>query len=221
MSAFCDKARELGANTVRLCLHSGVMVSEPPEPRGTCAYDVNMSFERFIEHMERAAKHLGYSPRRFGAIIHRTLIDGEVIECECMEDRSNGGGGGCGSLRAHAEIPLHVQDLPGSTIVCLYLRRRTPNVLGACSWRESDTPDTRKVERLLLRVNNHSTMVFESSVNMASGSVIRQIYITINGIDRVQPGSHAENDIERTVENTIQAVFMGMRLKRNPKANLM
>jgi hypothetical protein len=130
-----------------------------------------------------------------------------MIECSLSE----------GVVRAFGEIPLHVHDLPGSTIVCMYLRRRAPNVLGTFSWRESDILDVRNVEKLLLRVNSHSTMVFESSVSMATGSVIRQVYITINGIDRVQPGSHTEHDIERTVENTIQAVFMGMRLKRNPK----
>lgn len=208
MSAFCDRARSIGANSVRLNLFSGCrMGSEPPEPAGTCAYDVNMSFEKFTEHMERAAKHLGYSPRRFSATVHRSFIDGEMIECSLSE----------GVVRAFGEIPLHVHDLPGSTIVCMYLRRRAPNVLGTFSWRESDILDVRNVEKLLLRVNSHSTMVFESSVSMATGSVIRQVYITINGIDRVQPGSHTEHDIERTVENTIQAVFMGMRLKRNPK----
>lgn len=214
MSAFCGRARCIGANAVRLSLYSGYrMGSEPPEPAGTCAYDVNMSFEKFTEHMERAAKHLGYSPRRFSATVHRSLLDGEMIEC--VEET-----GGGGVIRAFGEIPLHVQDLPGSTIVCMYLRRRAPNVLGTFSWRESDILDVRNVEKLLLRVNSHSTMVFESSVSVATGSVIRQVYITIYGIDRVQPGSHTEHDIERTVENTIQAVFMGMRLKRNPKSNV-
>lgn len=214
MSAFCDRARLLGANAVRLSLYTGSkMRSDAPEPSGTCAYDVNLPFDKFIEHMERSAKHLGYSPRRFSAVVHRWLIDGENVEC--VDETGCGGG-----IRASAEIPLHVQDLPGSTIVCMYLRRRTPNAIGTCSWSESDAPDTRKVEKLLLRVNSHSTMVFESGVSMATGSVVRQIYITIHGIDKVQPKSHVEQDIERTVENTIQAVFMGMRLKRNPKANM-
>jgi hypothetical protein len=187
------------------------MRSEAPEPPGTCAYNVNLPFEKFIEHMERSAKHLGYSPRRYSAVVYRWLIDGENVECV---DESGGGG----SVRVSAEIPLHVQDLPGSSIVCMYLRRSSPNAIGTCSWSYSDAPDARRVEKLLLRVNSHSTMVFESSVSIATGVVIRQIYMTINGIDKVQPKSHTEQDIERTVENTIQAVFMGMRLKRNPKS---
>jgi hypothetical protein len=68
----------------------------------------------------------------------------------------------------------------------------------------------------MLRVNPHTNIVFESAATCGRGN-IRQIYITISDVDRIAADAAMKRDVERTVDNTVQAVLMGACLKSAPK----
>jgi hypothetical protein len=198
----------------------------------THAYDMDMPFDSFVDIMERAARHLAYSPRQRISSDYRSR-SGMVLE---MSDYGVHQGQGSENAKWHTRLweDTHIksEELTGSNTVCLYFRRFSPP-LQTFSWAKEDIVDVRNTDKLHLRVNPSSSLVFESSriSTMSESSIststsgttcppsvqnriVRMVYIVIRDIDKIDQKDR--RDVERTVENTVQAVMMGMRLKQRP-----
>eukprot|EP00798_Chlamydomonas_sp_ICE-L_P017344 gene17344-23650_t len=214
-SSFVDDAIASGANHVRMCLFTRRMAANASP---VFSFHMDIPFERFVMHLDKAAQHLAYSQKAYSTIVYRSISkeSGAVLTMEektsssasSRPDCSKSGGGGGGGARVNVDEVLGVQEVPGANVVFIMSRQSTPPALGLFSWCKDNVLDTRRVERLTLRVNSHANIVFESAASTCGGHCrgvnIRQIYITIRDIDRIAEDAELKRDVERTVDNTVQ-----------------
>eukprot|EP00798_Chlamydomonas_sp_ICE-L_P030988 gene30988-7096_t len=206
--SFVDDVVASGANHVRMCLFTRRMVANASP---VFSFHLDIPFERFVMHLDKAARHLAYSHKIYSTIVYRSISKeiGAVLTMETSASCKSGG-------RVKVDEVLGVHEVPGANVVSIMSRESTPPALGVLSWCKDDMLDARRVERLLLRVNPHTNIVFESAATCGRGN-IQQIYITISDIDRIASDAALKRDVERTVDNTVQAVLMGACLKSAPK----
>lgn len=171
------------------------------------AYDTNVPLETFRAALDRAAKHPGYSARTRQFKAFHT--DGGLV----LEKQHESPPGA--AVTVTRRRPLSWHELPGAPMFAvMYERTKLP--FAAFSCEASARRDARCVRRLSLRVHRRADLVFETYVGGGGGGgtdkVVRRIYLDINlqpdGLDADMP------DLRRTVENTVHAVVMGVRLRR-------
>jgi hypothetical protein len=179
----------------------------------TGAYDTNVPPETFRAALERAAKHPGYSARTMQFKAYHA--DGGLVLEKRHESQQPPGRGA--AVAVTRRRPLSWHELPGAPMFAvMYERTKLP--FAAFSCEASARRDARCVRRLSLRVHRRADLIFETYVGGSSSSskVVRRIYLDINlqpdGLDADMP------DLRRTVENTVHAVVMGVRLKRRQVA---
>jgi hypothetical protein len=174
------------------------------------AYDVDIPFEQFIKHIRKASEHLAYYPRSSSLVEHRSMGtgSGNVCVAEMYGPSDNN------ICRMYTEDVLGVEEVPGANLLFTYVRRTgTAQSANAISWCADDALGSRRIERLMLRVNANANIVFESSC--CRGHIMRHVYILLSDLDRVTDAS--KRDFERTLDNTVQAVLIGACLKMAPK----
>jgi hypothetical protein len=230
-----DRAVRLGANHVRLCM----FVSSSQYP-GSCesevsSYDLNTPFDDLAMVMERAAQHLAYSAKRVcvtsyvsksgmvaearhGSVVVASSIDDVETRHVSAIHAHTPAHAGAPEFRFHESRLEGVEELPGANVVCLFMSRSTPPA-NRFSWALEDMVEVRECERVCLRVNAFSKLFFESArVSLWGGKgerTVRQVYLSVSDVDKIPNEQRAE--VNRTLENTVQAVMMGARLKRTPK----
>ena len=168
---------------------------------GAAAYVVDVPKTDFERMMERAARHAGYgaSHRQFKSWHARDAV---------FEN------GGPKDVRVVRKRALSVHELPGAPMLaCVYEREVAP----FSTFDVSSTMDVRYVRRLELRVHRRARLVFETYTN-AGGARVRRVLMEL-ALDDKGGGASLRADmaeLRRTVENTVQGVLMGVRLKRAP-----
>ena len=167
---------------------------------GEGVYSINVSREDFSTVMERASRHAGYGPAhsQLKSYHFRDLV------LEKFEGEHN--------IRVTRKRMLAWHELPGAPLYAvMYERNKVPLSAFSCG---AEMHDTRYVRRLSLRIHGRAKLVFDAYVN-PGGKTVRRIYLEVslhpNGLTADMP------DLRRTVENTVQAVLMGVRPKRKPK----
>lgn len=198
--SFVDRAKLCGANSVRMqfYLHRCTSYS-------TNAYNVNIPFDEYIKIMERASRHLAYSPRQIYTTEYRSK-SGMVAEFKADTHR----------FGVHQDTVLQVDEISGANVVCLFQHKVFSHTKNSFSWNHEDLLDVRYCDKLNLRVNPWTTLVFETVKSADTlNRTIYLVYIQLTNIDKI-PLSEV-HDVQRTVENTVQAVMMGSRLKQKPK----
>ena len=167
---------------------------------GDGVYDTNLSKPVFYGAMERAAKHAGYIAR------HRRF-KAYYANDEVLELAKEGAKVSRRRLKA-------VLDLPGAPMfACLYERELTTFSTFCCGQRPHDV---RYVSKVSLRAHQRAKLVFETYQNDV-GNIVRRIYVELD----LDPKGLSDDmpTLRRTVENTVHAVFLGIRPKRRMPCN--
>ena len=193
---FLNRADSVRANFIQICMYTHCASSES----ATC-YDLHLPFDAFVDVLERAARHLSYSPRSMDLTSYHCK-NGVVLECFSSNNKTN----------IFSETLRSSEAIPGAKIVCNYMHHCSPSA-NTFSCAREDLVDVRTTSRLALRVNNNTNLLFDSYRNSASKTV-RTVYLQIRDVDKL---SEERGDVARTVENTVQGVMMGMRLKQAPR----
>jgi hypothetical protein len=170
---------------------------------GNGVYSVDVPRDLFTTIMERASRHAGYraAHRQLKSYHSRDLV---LEKCE---------GGQHEDVRVVRKRVLSWHELPGAPLYAvMYERTRVPFSAFSCG---AELQDTRYVRRLSLRVHGRAKLVFDAYAN-PGGKTVRRIYVEVsldpNGLSADMP------DLRRTVENTVQAVLMGVRPKHKPRS---
>lgn len=176
-------------NVVELCYWAA--------KHGDGVYDTALPRPVFDELMSRAAQHMGYSTGR-GLIKLRAYHYRDLV----LEDED-------GAQRVIQKRLLSAQELPGAPVLaCAFDRQRLPFSAFPC---DSPLHDVRTVHRIALRIHARARLVFEHAVN-TEGVSSHRVFIDVQlprGDNRVC-GAGELDELKRTVENTVQHVFMGL-----------
>ena len=168
------------------------------------AFDIDVPVEVFDAMMKRASDHVGYVPGNEEVYTAYHARD-TVFQCNANNAASS---------KVVRQRILSWRQLPGASVLaCMYERRSIPFSEFSCSF--DCMTDVRNVRRLALRVNAHTRLVFEQYVDQ-SRRIVRRVFVDIS----VSPKTMSDDDfatMQRTVQNTVQAVFMAVPLKHGPK----
>ena len=155
--------------------------------------ETQLSEAVFSALLDRASKHMGYGPshHRFRSF---HAADIEMEQPASAEHR----------VRVRRKRLRSAFQLPGAP-VRVHVLEVVPLPFTAFDNSASALHDVREVERLALRMHRRARLIFERHVNRA-GMVVHRVFIDVDlggaGLEADMP------DLKRTVENTVQAIFV-------------
>jgi hypothetical protein len=206
---FVDQARGLNANMVEI-----VAVCDCKETPNAAYYDTNLPLPVFRDMMEMAAQHIQYSMRHCEVVSYHN-VSGVVHQTISQVSGACAAPNAPVTTKTTHDRLVHVERLGASPVVCKYIASESVPV-GSFSCSNNDVMDVRRTRRLILKVNQWSRLIFESytDVNM---TVVRSVCVRIDLSSPHTRSPDTRATIERTVQNTIQGVLLGSRLKTTPK----
>ena len=170
-------------------------------------FDINVPKACFDGMLERAAMHPGYSPRAWDS---RELRVRDM--CLCVEAE---GGGSAGWPRMRVTRCV-LQDAALQAGSPLLVRRYHRSVLPLPEFPHDRPIDSAcRIRRLRLRIHRAASLVFESlacSDTQQQQQQQQQRRVRVE-IDLSACRESDAKDLQRTVENTVQVVLLGMRSK--------
>lgn len=204
-------------------------------------YDVDVPEPLFRAMLERAARHRGYAPS--SQDLHAYTNDAARFELTIDPEGSAPPVG-----RVWRSTLLEEREIPGTPLVERVYSRTHPLPLYMFSCNGGAGTASTKARRLILRVHKRARLVFEvvtipagadadATIDAVAGaggagaqggrkheSIARRVRIEIECDRETGDGTSRslDADTRRTVENTIQVVFLGQNPKRasflaNPK----
>ena len=217
-----------------------ISVAEPsllPLPGRARGFSLNVPAASFEAMLDRASQHPGYSPRSWDVREIRSMDAcisfeaSERVQQQQQQQQQQGqqGQGQQGpKLRVYRNVLQDAMVLPGTSIL---VRRYHRTLLPLPAFPHDRPVDSVcRARRLKLRVNRSAALVFESIAEEEQGSgsgrgstAQRRVRIEVDlgmlsaaAAARGPPPDNAGSslrDLNRTVENTIQVVMLGMRPK--------
>lgn len=177
-----------GANLLELCVWTRQL--------GADAYDTDVPRAEFHALLQRAARHQGYTARQ------RTHVAYVVRDLALVEEDGAGR-----HQRLERRRLLDASEVPGAKVLAQTFERSAPPFAAfPCGARPHDM---RRVTRLELRAHARARLVFEASRDRDRGALTRRVFLEVDLDPRGLAADMA--DLRRTVENTVQHVFMGLR----------
>ncbi|GAX85680.1 hypothetical protein CEUSTIGMA_g13094.t1 [Chlamydomonas eustigma] len=164
-----------------------VLASGPDEQvDGALVAITGVDKAEFSELLERAARHPGYTASQ------EDLVEATWRDLRLVYPTR-------GAARLHRASLLSANLLPGAHLL---VRKYRMDPLPFCEFPcdRDDEVHTRRIRRLELRVHRRATLVFDVDPDDAC----RRVRIEI------RRGECDEDDLRRTVENTVQVVLLGM-----------
>ena len=156
-------------------------------------YDVNVPKDTFLQMIERAAMHQGYSARPVD--VHELHVRNFSLSYE----NNN-------KLRVLRHGLIDATILPGTPLL---VRRYNRAALQLPAFPHQD-PIQWRIRRLQLRVHNRARLLFETKRQADDESARDQLRVRLE-IDLGMLKDTEKADLQRTVENTIQVVLLGQR----------
>jgi hypothetical protein len=217
-----------------------VSVFEPQqqqqEPCGAAgrvrAFLLDVAPDRFGAMLDRAALHPGYSARSWTA--HELRVRDMLLSYECeaaAAGSSSTNAGACTNAGAGTKVRAHRAVLQDATVLpgtSLLVRRYHRAPLPFAAFPHDRPADGKcRVRRLVLRIHRNARLVFEARKDDTLHGQTMRAHIEIELDAATTPTTahrtpllqqqlqlqQQQHDLQRTVENTIQVVLMGMQPK--------
>ena len=185
------------ANFVDISFFNG-WVEDPEEGIARASLDVPK--DAFDAMLERAAKHRGYFGHQrdvYETVTRDAILHQWVVQPPIM------------NARVITKQLVEAQPFDGTPLlVRTYQKSVHPFSAFPC---DAPVHSNKRIRRLELRVHRDACLVFETMIASSSSTVVRRVRLEIEKKWRGSGGGGGScGDLQRTIENTIQVVLMGM-----------
>ena len=186
--------KDSDANFVDISFFKG-WVEDPEEGIARASLDVPKDV--FDAMLERAAKHRGYFGHQRD--VYETVTRDAILHQWVSEKHQPP----IMNARVVSKQLVEAQPFDGTPLlVRTYQKSVHPFSAFPC---DAPVHSNKRIRRLELRVHRDACLVFETMIASSSSTVVRRVHLEIE-----KKGRGSCGDLQRTIENTIQVVLLGM-----------